>query len=1006
MKKKQPDRYRSIFFAIDATGRSVEKRQILIGYSKIIYFVFFSLLFTQGNVFAEKKTPTRKVYVGSFQPYKSPSIPLVSEKIRSEFEKNFSHLGIEAEKLENYSSLEAALLSLKGLDTVFITGYYKKNKGENLNIYGQVYNPDTGFLIDALNVSFELTGMEDEKLPDDEMKENDNSVISKFVTKLSNRVKLNSKRKERTESINEFVNSSQIGKDINFQIRKEDIQESAEKVFKLFEDTEVVTATRTKTKLKDAPAAVYVISAEQIRERGYRTLEDALHDIPGMDFQHNYGIFPDLLHQRGLVGGQQRTLMYVDGIADNNLNENAMLAGSLRFPLNNVERIEVVSGPASALYGANAFNGIINVITKSGDSNPGHHIDATYGAWEKNFSNPGASASFSARGSTQGESPIHYSVGGYYYQTKGPNFGGIQNLDPPNNGSTSSNPNYNYHYDPIYALSKKLCGNAVCETNSNSIGYYWSPTYNNSQENTYNITAKFSKGGFRFETINWQYLQGEGTFSNGTQQIDTKQKGLETGKWDSRNLARAYGILSGALTTYDSKGKVVTYGEKGFIGSNWDFRNNSVLAGYLHKFSETLSLDSEAIVRHTEVLSSSHEEYPNTNGPGAYYHPGDTTAETNYSRPDYSYQAEERLQWSPSSKLSGIFGVVGKHFVVSKDYGSSERYTYTNYAMYYQQLYKPFDKLALTAGFRHDFITTYGHANTPRLSAVYTPSKNLTFKFLLGSAFREPSARELFSQTAQRKPNTSLRPEELRSAEAGASYRFLKKYFVSAQGFYNSVSNLILEVQTTDTTPIAGKTATGGLPWNQNQNIGRAAIYGAELETNITFSNSFIMFLNYTYNKGYYYDLPSGLSKSPSTAGRAGDDYANDLYLLGYKSVTNNSTVPAKGNIPNIAPHKANVGFTYYILKNLSVYLGINYIDVRRTIATNPEHSVLGYKMVKLNIRWDDAFKPGVFIQLHINNVTNEQFFDPGIRVATGAYYPTMHPLERRNIWFTVGYKF
>ncbi|MCE9499917.1 MAG: TonB-dependent receptor plug domain-containing protein, partial [Leptospira sp.] len=221
--------------------------------------------------------------------------------------------------------------------------------------------------------------------------------------------------------------------------------------------------------------------------------------------------------------------------------ENAMLGGSVRFPLANIERIEVVSGPASALYGANAFNGIINIITKDGETNPGNHIDATYGTYEKKYTNPGASASFSARGTSGGENPIQYSVGGYYYKTDGPNFGGIQGLDPPNNGATKANPNYNYHYDPVYYYGRKACGDSTCKPDSKSIGYFWSPGYNVSQEETYNVTAKFSRGGFRFETINWQYLQGEGIFGNGTQQIDTKERGFESGKYDSRNLALAYG---------------------------------------------------------------------------------------------------------------------------------------------------------------------------------------------------------------------------------------------------------------------------------------------------------------------------------------------------------------------------------------------------------------------------------------------------------------------------------
>ncbi len=980
---------------------------------QIFGYVCISLvLFSLQSVLSQGRTQDKKkVYIGTFQPYKSNPDSSISDKIIEEVLKNFKAKGIEVNKAGQYSSVSEALSRIKSEEgAVFLSGYYKKNKDQNLEIFAQVYNPETGYVIDALNVTEEVSGLVGIKLPEEETKETDNLVIAKFASKITILIKINAQKKERSENINEFLGASQIGKDIQFPVRKEDATASAESIFKLLENIEVVTATRTKTKIKEAPAAVYVITAQQIRERGYRTLDDALHDVPGFDFQHTNGLYPNLGHQRGLIGNMQRTLLYVDGVPDNNLNENAMLGGSSAFPLANVERIEIVAGPASALYGANAFNGIINIITKDGETNPGSHVDVTYGSWEQKWKNPGRSASFSTRGSSGGDNPIQYSIGAYYYKTDGPNMSGIQNLDPPSYGATKTNPYYDYRNDPAYYYSKKLCGNTMCNPDSKSIGYYWSPAYNVSNIDTYNVTAKFSKGGLRFETINWQFLQGEGTFGNGTQQLDTRQSGFQTGKFDSRNLARAYGIGSGLLTnsSKDSSGKTTTvYGDGGFIGSNWDFRNNSVLVGYLHKFNETLSLDSEGIVRHTELLNSSHEEYPNTNGPSAIYRPGDTAVEKNYSRADNAYFGEERLQWNPSSNLSSIVGVTAKRFIVDKDYGSYERFSYNNYAIFFQQLYRPIEKLALTAGFRRDYITTYGYASTPRLSAVFTPTKDLTLKFLYGTAFREPSAKELYSFTAQRKPNPDLKPEKLNSVEVGVGYRFLRNYYTSIQAFRNEISNLILEVQTTDTTPINGKTATGGAPWNQNNNLGRARIDGIEADANANVLNNLNLSLNFTHQQGLYYDLPSSLQRSPSVAGRSGDDPAFDIYLQVFKKLTGrSSTVPDKGDIPNIATNKGNFGATYYVLKNLSVYLGMNYVDVRRTIATNPEKSVPGYKFLRLNVRWEDVWKKGMFLQVHINNLTNEQFFDPGIRTANGGYYPTMHPLERRNVWFTFGYHF
>jgi outer membrane receptor for ferrienterochelin and colicins len=960
-------------------------------------------IFLQQPIISEEAIK-RKIVIGTFQPYNSDLNPDIQETINKQLSLAFRENNYEV--FQNDNSIETNLDKYKSDDSViYITGNYNKSSNSTLNLYCQIYDPNTGYIIDAINITNEILDLEGITLPDSETKEDDdNSIISKLVPKVVLRIKLNVSKKEKRENINEYIISSPISKDINFKIRKENVAKETEAIFKLFENYEVVTATRTKSKIKETPAAVYVVTSQMIQERGYRTLVEALKDIPGIDFQHTYGVFPELIHQRGLIGGNQRTLLYVDGSPDNNINENAMLAGSVRFPLNNVERIEVVSGPASALYGANAFNGIINIITKDGSSNPGNHVDLTYGAYG---SNPGKSMSFSARGVSSGENPISYSVGGYYYKTAGPNFSNIRNLNPPNNGATDSNKDYNYNFDPNYYLATKACGDTTCTPNSKSIGYFWSPTYNNSQEDTYNITAKFSKGGLRFQTTNWQYNQGQGTFANGTQQIDTKSSGFRTGDYSARNLIRAYGVASGILTNsyVDKEGNIISSnGIQGFTGSGWNFRSNSALTGYIYKFNEKLSLDSEVIVRNTEVLESSHEQYPNTSGPGAYYRPGDVTKSNSYARQDTAYWGEQRLTWNPTSNITGIYGISARHFTVAKDYGSNEIFTYTNYAIFIQQSIRPVSKIQLSAGYRRDYITTYGYTSNPRLSLVYSATNNLTFKLLSGSAFREPSVQELFSQTPQRKPNPNLSPEKLQSLELGANYRFLRNYFISAQTYYNKVTNMILQVQTTDRSTINGISSTE--PWLQNQNIGKANVYGFELDSSATILKNLNLTANYTYAKGEYYDLPASLDTSPSTAGRLGANYSNDIIAALYENIYGSSTSPRKGSIPNIAPHKINAGITYYLIKNLSFYLGVNYVDVRRTIATNPEATVPGYKMVKINIRWEDFYKPGMYMQLTINNLTNEQFFDPGIRSATGGYYPTQHPLETRNIWFTLGYKF
>lgn len=126
----------------------------------------------------------------------------------------------------------------------------------------------------------------------------------------------------------------------------------------------VVTASGYPQTVLEAPSTITVITAQQIADRGYEQLEDALRDVPGIDMIHLNGYAPTLIYFRGMYGAENlRALLMIDGIAENNIiGSNDM--GGPAYSLHNVERIEIIWGPASALYGANAFGGVINIISK------------------------------------------------------------------------------------------------------------------------------------------------------------------------------------------------------------------------------------------------------------------------------------------------------------------------------------------------------------------------------------------------------------------------------------------------------------------------------------------------------------------------------------------------------------------------------------------------------------------------------------------------------------------
>ncbi|OFX21714.1 MAG: hypothetical protein A2041_12925 [Bacteroidetes bacterium GWA2_31_9b] len=133
---------------------------------------------------------------------------------------------------------------------------------------------------------------------------------------------------------------------------------------------EIVSAVGQTQNITDAPSIVTVITSKQIKERGYMSVAEALNSTAGIDiitdyFQPNMGI-------RGVNGGirswSRLVKVMIDGhsISLRSTSDN-FLDPSL-IPMEVIDKIEIIRGPNSAIYGKNAFLGVINIITKSGES--------------------------------------------------------------------------------------------------------------------------------------------------------------------------------------------------------------------------------------------------------------------------------------------------------------------------------------------------------------------------------------------------------------------------------------------------------------------------------------------------------------------------------------------------------------------------------------------------------------------------------------------------------------
>lgn len=142
---------------------------------------------------------------------------------------------------------------------------------------------------------------------------------------------------------------------------------------------EVVSASRKTQRLADVPASMHVITAEDIRSSGARSLPEALRLVPGVDVAQLSGSRWGV-STRGSTGRfANKLLVLIDGRSVYSPIFSGVLWEAEDVPLDNIERIEVMHGPAGSIWGSNAVNGVINIITKDARSTAGGLIDASVG---------------------------------------------------------------------------------------------------------------------------------------------------------------------------------------------------------------------------------------------------------------------------------------------------------------------------------------------------------------------------------------------------------------------------------------------------------------------------------------------------------------------------------------------------------------------------------------------------------------------------------------------------
>ncbi|MCC5815388.1 MAG: TonB-dependent receptor [Leptospira sp.] len=343
-----------------------------------VLFINILLIFLLSNaIFPQDKSISKSVSIAPFQIISGNVNPKIAEDLQLQIGTNLENKGYRVKYLKS-TDLKSNLSSSKDTD-YFLSGFLKKK--ETLEILGQIYDPETGTIIDALNVTGSIEGLENLDISIEEANKTDQEVVNDFSEKISLRVRSNINKSVRNQNISEFVTNNPEISSKNLPVPKEDLKSESEEIFQLMAAKEINVASNVIKDSNKQPVSVTVISRKQIQLSGSRTLNEVLRTyVPGfftVEFQDDTiagfrGLVPDANAKTLLlVNGHNMNMEWQFGPPDSILNGMSM---------DYIERIEVIRGPGSVTLGQGALLGVINIITRDGGNYQGTSMQVGAGA--------------------------------------------------------------------------------------------------------------------------------------------------------------------------------------------------------------------------------------------------------------------------------------------------------------------------------------------------------------------------------------------------------------------------------------------------------------------------------------------------------------------------------------------------------------------------------------------------------------------------------------------------
>lgn len=609
-------------------------------------------------------------------------------------------------------------------------------------------------------------------------------------------------------------------------------------------DTLVVTAAGFEQKLTDAPASISVITRAELSKRPYMTLLDAVRDLEGVDVGETRDkTGQGTISMRGM--GSDYTLILINGRRQNNHGDiypNAFGGNQFNHipPLDAIERIEVIRGPASTLYGADALGGVINIITRK---------DAQ--KWSGSVT---ASRTVQTDDAFGDDTTLDINL-------MGPLLPGKLNLGLRGSlyNREASSPEYAAVTDPAgtrHERSLGFGGGGKTVDNTNTAGGF-SLIFTPDQQQTITLDYDTSlqvydnepnaDGSFPLGTVDsidtlWQARSGKVMPRAGyakDQEFTREEWAIShEGHWDFGSSLLS---LSRVATNNDGRTLPLTVKERELLQTMYDATGS--YAGQTVE-QRKAAAEAEFLPRPKRTLES--RQY---------------TLDAKLDMPLGDHLLVTGAQLVRGELEDGVFGMYGDA------YKQGEVQEHNMWSVFVEDNWMLHPSFTLTGGVRYDDHDTFGGQTSPRLYGVYNLNDSWTLKGGVSTGYKTPKTTDLFQGitgfggqgTSPFVGTPDLQPETSISSEVAVYWQHpVERHSFNATLFQNNFKDKIQsqgDLKSCEATGGAQPCADIGEGWQdlgydsftKKVNIDEAVIQGVELAGRLQLIESLALRGNYTY---------------------------------------------------------------------------------------------------------------------------------------------------------------